>query len=168
MRHRSIDAAPPVQPDKHFILIPRPDRYVYSNLNPARAQYLNCMPRGQNLYFRIYTAVRRIPRGRVATYGQIAALVGSPRGAQVVGWALRVLKPTTNVPWHRVINAAGMISIENMSTPKQEQARKLLAEGIDVRERDGNLWVDMAVYGWKPTAVETKHPRSDEPRVSHP
>lgn len=109
------------------------------------------MPRGQNLYFKIYGAVRRIPKGKVASYGQIAQLIGAPRSARVVGWALRTLKPTTNVPWHRVINAAGMISIENMSTPKEAQAAQLRAEGIEIEERDGNLFVDMTRYGWQAT-----------------
>lgn len=108
------------------------------------------MRRGQNLFFRIYGQVRRIPRGRVATYGQIAALIGNPRASQVVGWALRTLKPTTNVPWHRVINRAGMISIENMTTPKEHQAAKLRAEGVAVELRDGNFFIDLEQFGWKP------------------
>lgn len=108
------------------------------------------MPRGQNLYFKIYGAVRRIPKGKVASYGQIATLVGNPRASQVVGWALRTLKPTTNVPWHRVVNKAGMISIENMSTPKEAQAAKLREEGVEIEEREGNLFVDMERYGWRP------------------
>ncbi len=108
------------------------------------------MPRGQNLYFRIYTQVRRIPKGKVATYGQIATLCGSPRGAQVVGWALRALKPGNRVPWQRVINAEGRISIENMDTPKSLQADLLRAEGVEVELRDGNFYVDLRKFGWSP------------------
>ncbi len=93
------------------------------------------MPRGQNLYFRIYTQVRRIPKGKVATYGQIAALCGSPRSARIVGWALRTLKPNSKIPWQRVINQAGMISIESMSVPKSLQADVLRSEGVEVRLR---------------------------------
>lgn len=107
------------------------------------------MPRGQNLYFRIYTVVRQIPRGRVATYGQVARLAGAPRAAQVVGWALRTLKPTTKVPWQRVINKDGMISIENMSAPKELQVKLLREEGVVITEHDGNYWVDMHTYGWR-------------------
>lgn len=107
------------------------------------------MPRGQNLYFRIYVAVRRIPKGNVASYGQIATIIGSPRSARIVGWALRTLKPTTNVPWYRVVNKDGMISIENMSTPKEAQVARLREEGVDVVFRDGNYWVDLNRYGWK-------------------
>ncbi len=107
------------------------------------------MPRGQNLYFRIYNAVRKIPRGKVATYGQIAALIGSPRSARIVGWALRSLDPGTKVPWQRVINGQGMISIENMNCPKEQQALVLRQEGVEVMQRDGNFWVDLGKYGWQ-------------------
>ena len=107
------------------------------------------MPRGQNLYFKIYGLVRRIPRGKVASYGQIATIIGSPRSARIVGWALRTLKPTTNVPWHRVVNKDGMISIENMTTPKEAQAAKLREEGVEVVDRDGNFFIDLSRFGWK-------------------
>ena len=107
------------------------------------------MPRGQNLYFKIYGAVRKIPKGKVASYGQIATLIGSPRASQVVGWALRTLKPSTNVPWHRVVNKDGMISIENMTTPKEAQAAKLREEGINIEEREGNFFIPES-YWWKP------------------
>lgn len=108
------------------------------------------MPRGQNFYFRVYQAVRRIPKGKVATYGQIAALCGSPRSARMVGWALNVLKPGTNVPWQRVINREGRITIENMRATKDLQAQLLRGEGVDVQLRDGNYWVDLDAYLWKP------------------
>ena len=61
-------------------------------------------------YQRIYAVVRRIPRGRVATYGQVARLAGLPRGARQVGYALHALREGSVVPWHRVINAQGRIS----------------------------------------------------------
>lgn len=100
------------------------------------------------MYFRIYIAVRRIPKGKVASYGQIAALIGSPRSARIVGWALRTLKPTTTVPWHRVINKVGMISIENMTTPKETQVAILREEGVEVINREENLFVDLKKFGW--------------------
>ncbi len=106
------------------------------------------MPRGQNLYFKIYGMVRRVPKGKVASYGQIAALIGSPRASQVVGWALRALKPGSKVPWQRVVNKAGMISIENMHAPKELQAMLLRQEGVEVQEREGNLFVDLKTFGW--------------------
>ena len=107
------------------------------------------MPRGQNLYFRIYNTVRKVPAGKVATYGQIAALCGSPRSARIVGWALRALDSGSKVPWQRVLNKAGMISIENMNAPKDLQAKLLRSEGIEVTEREGNLWVDLEKFGWR-------------------
>ncbi len=94
-----------------------------------------------NFFEKIYSAVIKIPRGRVASYSQIAALAGSPRAARLVGIALSRLGDKTKIPWHRVVNAAGMISIENLSVPKQEQARRLQAEGIKVKLKNGNYWV---------------------------
>lgn len=107
------------------------------------------MPRGQNFYFRVYGVVRRIPAGRVATYGQVAAVLGAPRSAQMVGWALNALKPDTKVPWQRVINREGMISITNRRATKGLQAELLKVEGVEVEFRDGNFWVDMVKYAWE-------------------
>lgn len=108
------------------------------------------MPQGQNLYFRIYNAIRKVPAGQVATYGQIAAVIGAPQSARIVGWALRSLPDNTQVPWQRVINKEGMISIENMHTPKSLQAELLKREGVEVVLKDGNFWVDLEKYLWKP------------------
>lgn len=98
----------------------------------------------------VYVVVRRIPRGRVASYGQVAALVGSPRGAQMVGWALRALPPNTDVPWQRVISARGEISIENLQWPKDLQARLLRQEGIEVRAVRDVYAIDLHQYQWNP------------------
>jgi methylated-DNA-protein-cysteine methyltransferase-like protein len=111
------------------------------------------MPRGQNLYFKIYNVVRRIPKGRVATYGQVAALAGAPRASQVVGWALRRHVTGTKLPWQRVINKSGMISIENMDAPKEMQVALLRAEGVEVVQREGNFWVDLKKFGWEPEKI---------------
>jgi methylated-DNA-protein-cysteine methyltransferase related protein len=67
--------------------------------------------RGSTLYPSIFEAVRAIPRGKVATYGQIAAMAGIPGHARLVGYALHTLEEGTDVPWHRVINARGRISL---------------------------------------------------------
>ena len=61
-------------------------------------------------YQRIYAVVRRIPRGRVASYGQIAELAGIPRHARQVGYALHHLSSDSDVPWQRVLNAAGEVA----------------------------------------------------------
>src|SRR5688500_9848470 len=81
----------------------------------------------------IHAVVKRIPRGRVATYGQVAALAGRPRQARLVGYALHALPPGSGVPWHRVVNARGEVS------PRQDgqgwedvQVRLLEKEGVEI------------------------------------
>jgi methylated-DNA-protein-cysteine methyltransferase-like protein len=64
----------------------------------------------ESRYTSIYRVVARIPRGRVATYGQVAVLAGSPGQARLVGYALHALHQRSGVPWHRVVNAQGRIS----------------------------------------------------------
>jgi methylated-DNA-protein-cysteine methyltransferase-like protein len=78
----------------------------------------------------IWEIVRRIPRGRVSTYGQIAKLAGLVRRARFVGYALHNLPPGMPVPWHRVINARGMISFPEGSASYQRQRELLQREGI--------------------------------------
>jgi len=82
-------------------------------------------------YARIYTVVRRIPRGRVATYGQIAELAGLPGHARQVGYALHALSEGSAVPWHRVVNAAGSCSLR--SVPGAELTQRLLLEREGIR-----------------------------------
>ncbi len=94
----------------------------------------------QNQFERVYALVREIPRGKVASYGQIARWLGWPRGARTVGWALRALH-TDKVPWHRVVNAQGRVSLKDDGL---QQAR-LEAEGV-VFDATGRI--DMKVYGW--------------------
>jgi methylated-DNA-protein-cysteine methyltransferase-like protein len=83
---------------------------------------------------RVYEAVRRIPRGRVATYGQVASMAGTPHGARAVGWALRALRPRqgARVPWHRVVGAGGRLS-PRVGGGEIVQRRRLLAEGVGFR-----------------------------------
>ncbi|MFA5107357.1 MAG: MGMT family protein [Patescibacteria group bacterium] len=102
-----------------------------------------------DFYVAVTQLVKRIPRGRVATYGQIAGLISTPRAARVVGTALRHLPP--DIPWQRVINAHGMISIENLDCPKELQAQLLTGEGVMVKKQNGNYWVDLKKYQWQPT-----------------
>jgi methylated-DNA-protein-cysteine methyltransferase-like protein len=104
------------------------------------------MPPPPTTYRRIYAAVSRVPRGRVATYGQIAEVAGLPRQARLVGYALNVLPPGTRVPWHRVVNAKGEISLRsNGLGHDQIQAQLLKKEGI--RFVDGAI--PLARYRWK-------------------
>ena len=97
---------------------------------------------------RIFAVVRRIPRGRVATYGQIAALAGFARQPRLVGYALHALQPGTRVPWHRVINAAGMVSSRSGGTGATKQRILLEREGVrfDARGR-----VSLEEFRWRPT-----------------
>ena len=96
-------------------------------------------------YQRIYAAVRRVPRGRVATYGQIAIIAGLPGHARQVGYALHALNASTSVPWQRVINAKGAISLRPF-TGGVSQRLLLEAEGVkfDVGDR-----VSLSKYRWK-------------------
>lgn len=98
-----------------------------------------------SFYDDVYARVRRIPRGRVTTYGHVAALAGSPRAARTVGWALNALPADTDVPWHRVVNARGGISIAKAGLPPELQRAMLENEGVEFRE-DGTI--DLAHWGW--------------------
>jgi methylated-DNA-protein-cysteine methyltransferase-like protein len=91
-------------------------------------------PEESAFFEKVYRLVRTIPRGRVATYGQVARLLGVPRGARAVGWALRALRGGRDqrVPWHRVVGAGGRISLRAGSGPS-EQRRRLRAEGVTFR-----------------------------------
>jgi methylated-DNA-protein-cysteine methyltransferase-like protein len=79
---------------------------------------------------RILDAVRAVPRGRVASYGEIAERAGLPRRARLVGRVLAQLPTGTRVPWHRVVNAQGRISLPPGSSAAREQRQRLLAEGV--------------------------------------
>lgn len=94
--------------------------------------------------------MRDIPAGAVASYGQIAAIVGRPRGARQVGYALRQLPDGQTVPWHRVITASGRIAFAEGSAAFNEQARRLMMEDVPILEG----WVDMQKYRWQPDLDE--------------
>ncbi len=102
----------------------------------------------ESSYPRIYEVVSRIPAGCVLTYGDVAALAGLPRHARLVGYALHALPEHTAVPWHRVINARGTISLGRV-VPGGElvQRFRLEAEGV---EFDGNGRVSLERYRWSP------------------
>ena len=97
-------------------------------------------------YDRIYAVVKQIPRGRVATYGQIAALAGLPGHARQVGYALHATPSGQSLPWHRVINAQGAISLPPREGGDVQRAM-LKAERIKVGA-DGI--VDLVRYQWRP------------------
>lgn len=102
---------------------------------------------GAGNYGRIYAVIRRIPRGRVATYGQVAELAGLAGHARQVGYALHALPASTAVPWHRVINAAGAVSPRAVPGAELTQRQLLEEEGVgfDLRGR-----VRLESVRWRP------------------
>lgn len=98
-------------------------------------------------YQRIYRVVQRIPRGRVATYGQVASLAGLAGHARQVGYALHALPQDSVVPWHRVVNAAGGISTR--ATPGGELTQRLLLEKEGI-QLDGKGRVRLDQLRWTP------------------
>lgn len=101
-------------------------------------------PANKNLYQKIYDIVRRIPQGRVMTYGQIASQVGNC-GARNVGYAMAALSPESDVPWQRVINAKGEISRRADGLGHLIQRQILEEEGVEFTE-DGK--VNLTKYRW--------------------
>ena len=80
---------------------------------------------------RVYAVVRRIPRGRVSTYGEVAAAAGFARAARVAGWALHALPPGSDVPWHRVVAAGGRLSLAGLDVDAAlTQRLRLEREGV--------------------------------------
>ncbi|HET6798324.1 MAG TPA: methylated-DNA--[protein]-cysteine S-methyltransferase [Gemmatimonadales bacterium] len=104
-------------------------------------------------YRRIYEVVRRIPAGRVATYGQIASLAGLAGHARQVGYALHALPGATTVPWHRVVNARGGIS--RRSVPGAELTQQLLLEREGIR-LDALGRVPLKRVTWRPRSVRRR------------
>jgi methylated-DNA-protein-cysteine methyltransferase-like protein len=95
---------------------------------------------------KILAAVRRIPRGRVATYGQVAAVAGYDGHARQVGYALHDLPAGSDIPWHRVINARGEISPRSAGDSHEVQRLLLAEEGVQIDERGR---VALATFQWK-------------------
>ncbi len=109
----------------------------------------------------VWALVATLPRGRVLTYGQVAALLGVPRGARAVGWALRALPEplARRTPWHRVVGAGGRLS-PRASGHEREQRRRLRAEGVTFRgER-----VDLVRHGAVPLKPLRASPRRSAAR----
>jgi methylated-DNA-protein-cysteine methyltransferase-like protein len=100
------------------------------------------------LYKRIYATVKKIPRGRVASYGQVARVAGLERHARMVGYALHALneEDVERVPWQRVINAQGYISIRSNPLAAKIQRKLLEQEGVEFDHKDK---VDFKKFGWK-------------------
>jgi methylated-DNA-protein-cysteine methyltransferase-like protein len=93
----------------------------------------------------VYRVVRRCPRGKIVSYGGVAAMLGQPRAARAVGRALNVLPDASNVPWWRVVNSRGEVSIRGVQHGEILQRTLLEKEGVKF-ERNGRIsWKQ---YGW--------------------
>lgn len=99
---------------------------------------------------RIWDTISDVPRGKVASYGQIAEVAGIPRGARQVGYALRQLPRGSKVPWHRIIQASGRIAFDSDTPQFREQEKRLQQEDVPViRGR-----IDLQRYRWQPDLDE--------------
>lgn len=108
----------------------------------------------------VYEAVTRIPIGRVCSYGEVAALLGRPRAARGVGAALSALDETEEVPWWRVVNRNGEISISDLSLSRRLQRILLEREGVEFDPRGR---IDMDRFGWDGAEAPTPAPHPDQP-----
>ncbi len=94
---------------------------------------------------KVKTLIRRIPAGKVASYGLIAALAGNPRAARQVAWILHACSAADQLPWHRVVNRKGAISLKPLEG-YEIQKQRLLQEGIVFDEQDA---IDLNRYLWR-------------------
>jgi methylated-DNA-protein-cysteine methyltransferase-like protein len=114
------------------------------------------------LWRRIYEVVARIPEGKVATYGQVAALAGLPRQARMVGYSLHGLPDDVDIPWHRVINARGEVSERADPGPAEGLQRHLLWEEGVVFDSRGR--VDLKTFRWEPEEPTGRRRDAGRPR----
>jgi len=113
---------------------------------------------------RIVAAVRRVPKGRVTTYGAIAELAGLEGHARQVGYAMHDLPSGSDVPWHRVVNARGEISPRSRGDSHELQRMLLEAEGV---EFDLKGTIDLKRFGWPTPARPGSGSRSLRRRSGH-
>lgn len=111
-------------------------------------------PKNKNFFQLVYDAVRKIPEGKVASYGQIARLCGSPRSSRAVGYALHVNPFPGVVPCHRVVNREGRLATAFAFGGAGVQKSLLEAEGVEVFECGGFYFVDMKKFCWTPEKCE--------------
>lgn len=102
-----------------------------------------------DFYKRMQYVCARIPYGKAATYGQIALLCGKPKNARQVGYALRRGLAGEQVPAHRIVNTAGILSGAAAFETQDMQRMLLEQEGVEVRKTDAGWKVDLKQFGWK-------------------
>lgn len=109
---------------------------------------------------KVLKLIKKIPAGKVATYGQIAALAGKPQGSRAVAWLLHSCSESHALPWQRVLNSKGKISFPAGTKLYRRQKKLLVTEGVLFG--DGDV-IDMSVFQWKkkavPVKVSSKKPR---------
>lgn len=116
------------------------------------------MPERETIYDRIYEVVADIPKGRVATYGQIAWMAGNPRAPRVVGYAMRKVSCELNLPCHRVVNRLGEMAPDHVFGGAEVQRALLEEEGVIFLE---NGRIDMEKSQWR-VSLELESTESDE------
>ena len=107
------------------------------------------MSKQQEAFEKIWATIRRIPLGRVATYGQIASEAGFPRRPRLTAQALAHVPAGMELPWYRVINAQGRIAIPEGSRWHREQQRRLQHEGVKFEGKR----IDLETYRWQPRSA---------------
>jgi methylated-DNA-protein-cysteine methyltransferase-like protein len=105
------------------------------------------LPATRGAYPRVYEVVARIPRGRVATYGQVAGLAGIPNAPRVAGYALHALPPGSPVPWHRVVAAGGRLSLGKLD-PSGALTQRLRLEHEGARFDGARCGMER--HSWRP------------------
>jgi methylated-DNA-protein-cysteine methyltransferase-like protein len=120
--------------------------------------------RARELYRAIHAVIRKIPRGRVATYGQVAELAGIPGGARIAAAALKTSKPTDRIPWQRVIGKKGKLTGRiAIHDPVGAAVQRELLEGEGVAIGDTGV-VKLDVYGWLPISSGSSSTRATRGR----
>lgn len=109
---------------------------------------------------KVIELIQQVPKGKVATYGQIAKLAGKPQGSRGVSWILHSSSKAYNLPWHRILNSKGKISFPEGTSEFKQQKKLLEKEGI---EFDGDNEIDMVEFQWNKKSTKkkaaTKSPR---------
>ena len=124
----------------------------------------------RTLYRQIYAVIRKVPRGHVATYGQVAELAGIPGGGRIAGASLKVSKPEDQLPWQRIVGKAsitrGRVAIHD---PVGAAIQRGLLEEEGVHIADTGL-IDLGVYGWLPpdAGARTRLPKVRSGRAASP
>ncbi|MGN0430948.1 MAG: MGMT family protein [Lachnospiraceae bacterium] len=104
----------------------------------------------KSVFDSIYDVVKQIPKGRVATYGQIASLAGNRKWARVVGYALHANPDPAHIPCHRVVNRFGEVSEAFAFGGENQQIRLLEGEGVEITDKRVNL----EKYRWNRVTIE--------------